>query len=94
MPLGFCAANQVAAEMGRLGRGGCSRQGDFRWGECVGLVDEVAEGALQGHGFGGEGADGLGGASGFVPRGVKAGGGLVSTVSSPHAGRLEEPALT
>ena len=35
------------------------QESDFGRGESVGLVDEVAEGALQGQGFGGEGAGGL-----------------------------------
>jgi hypothetical protein len=33
-------------------------EGNLRPGQGVGLVDEVAEGALQGQGFGGEGAGG------------------------------------
>ena len=51
-----------------------------RRGEGVGLVDEVAERALQVQGFGGEGAGGVDGAGVFVPQRVKAGGGLVSIV--------------
>jgi hypothetical protein len=39
------------------------------------LVDEVAVGALQGQGFGGEGAGGGDGAGVFVPYGVKSGRG-------------------
>ena len=35
------------------GRGGLPHQTDLRPGQGVGLVDEVAEGALQGQGFGG-----------------------------------------
>jgi hypothetical protein len=46
--------------------------------------------ALQGQGFGGEGAGGLDGADVFVPQCVKAGRGLVSIVSTPHAGRLQD----
>jgi hypothetical protein len=45
-----------------------------------GLVDEVAEEALQVQGFGGEGAEGLDGAGVLVPQRVKAGDGLVSIV--------------
>ncbi len=41
-------------------------EGDLRWGEGVGLVDEVAEGALQGQAFGGEVWGGGGGAEGEV----------------------------
>jgi hypothetical protein len=40
-------------------RGGLPYEGDLRRGQGVGLVDEVAEGALQGQGFGGEGAGGF-----------------------------------
>ena len=43
---------------GHPGRGGLPHQGDLRRGEGVGLVDEVAERALQGQGFGGEGEGG------------------------------------
>ena len=39
------------------------------------MVDEVAEGTLQGQGFGGEGAGGFNGACVFVAQGVEAGGG-------------------
>ena len=39
------------------------------------MIDEVAEGALQGQGFGGEGAGGFDGASVFVAQCVEAGGG-------------------
>jgi hypothetical protein len=55
-------------------------EGDLGGGEGVGLVDEVAEGALQGQFFGGEGAGGFDGAGVLVPRGVEAGGGFVSIV--------------
>jgi hypothetical protein len=44
------------------------------------LVDEVAEGALQGQRFGAEGAGGANGAGVFVPQRVKPGSGLVSKV--------------
>ena len=44
-------------------------------GEGVGLVDEVAEGALQVYGIGGEGAGGFDGPGELVPQRVKAGGG-------------------
>jgi hypothetical protein len=44
------------------------------------LVDDVAEGALQGQGFGGEGAGGGDGAGVFLPQRVKADGGSVSIV--------------
>jgi hypothetical protein len=49
--------------------------GDLGGGEGVGLVDKVAEGALQGQGFGGEGAGGFEGARVFVAQGVEGGGG-------------------
>jgi hypothetical protein len=44
--------------MGMLGRGGLPHQGNLRRGQGVGLVDEVAERALQFQGFGGEDAGG------------------------------------
>jgi len=47
---------------GHAGRGGLPHQGDLRRGPGVALVDEAAESALQGHGFGGEGAGGGDGA--------------------------------
>ncbi len=61
-------------------------EGDFGGGEGVGLVDEVAEGALRGQGFGGEGTSPtfcihnslfiLPGTAGvFVAQGVQAGAG-------------------
>ena len=49
-------------------------------GEGVGLVDEVAEGALQGQGFGGAGAGGFDGSGVFVAQSVKADGGQVSSL--------------
>ena len=60
---------------GHAGRGGLPQQVDLRWGQGVGLVDEVAEGALQGLGFGGEGAGGFDGAGVFFAQGVDTGGG-------------------
>src|ERR1017187_1674967 len=48
------------------GRGGLPQEINLRRGQGVGLVDEVAEGALQGHSFGDEGAGGLDGAGVFV----------------------------
>ena len=44
------------------------------------MVDEVAEGALQGQGFGGEGAGGFEGASVIVLQSANPGGGSVSIV--------------
>ena len=56
------------ARDGHPGRGGFPREGNLRRGEGVGLVDEVAEGALQGQRLGGEGAGGFEGACPlFVP---------------------------
>ncbi len=46
----------------------------------VGLVDEVAERARQGQGFGGDAAGGLEGPAVFVPHRLEDGGGLVSIV--------------
>jgi hypothetical protein len=48
--------------MGMTGRGGLPHQINLRRGQGAGLVDEVAEGALQVQSFGGEGAGGLEGA--------------------------------
>ena len=50
-------------------------QGDLGWGQAVGLVDEVAERALQSQRFGGEGAGGFDGAGVLVTQGLEAGGG-------------------
>jgi hypothetical protein len=55
---------------------------NLRRAQAVRLVDEVAEGALQGQDFGGEGAGGFDGAGVFVAQGVEAGGRLVSIVST------------
>jgi hypothetical protein len=43
---------------GHAGRSGFPHESNLRRGQGVGLVDEVAEGVLQGQGFGGEGAGG------------------------------------
>ncbi len=43
---------------GHAGRGGFPHENNLRRGQGVGLVDEVAEGPLQSHGFDGEGAGG------------------------------------
>ena len=59
---------------GHAGRGGLPHQGNLRWGQGVGLVDEVAEGALQLQGFGGEGAGRVDGAGAFLAQGMEAGG--------------------
>ena len=67
---------------GHAGRGRLPHQGDLGGGEGGGLVDEVAEGALQFQGFGGEGADGLDGVRVFPAQRLKAGGGLVSIVGT------------
>ena len=61
-------------------------QGNLGGGQGIGLVDEVAEGALQGQGFGGEGAGGRDGEGAFVPQRVKAGGGLVSIMRTAREG--------
>ena len=57
------------------GRGGLPHQGYLRRRQAVGLVDEIAEGALKDQCPGGEGAGGFEGAGVFVAQGVKAGGG-------------------
>src|SRR5450759_4617567 len=44
---------------GHAGRGGLPHELNLRRCQVVGLVDEVAEGALQVQGFGGDGALGL-----------------------------------
>ena len=49
----------------------CHIRAIFSRGEGVGLVHEVAEGALQGQGFGGAGAGGGNGAGAFVAQGVR-----------------------
>ena len=59
---------------GHPGRDGLPHASNLRRGQGVGLVDEVAEGALQGQGFGGEGAGGLESAGAFLAQGVEAGG--------------------
>ncbi len=46
-------------------------QGDLGRGEGAGLVDEVAEGALESQGFSGENAGGGDGAAAFVGQGVR-----------------------
>jgi hypothetical protein len=48
---------------------------NLRRGQGVGLVDRVAEGALQFQGFGGEGEGGVNGAGVFIMQSVKSGGG-------------------
>ena len=59
----------------------CAQAGQARFVITgAGMVDEVAERARQGQGFGGDGAGGLDGAAVFVPQGVEDGGGLVSIV--------------
>ena len=49
-------------------------QFNLRRGQGVGLVDKVAQGALQFLGFGGAGAGGLESAGAFLAHGVEAGG--------------------
>jgi len=61
-------------------RGGLPHKRDLGWGQGVGLVDEVTEGAFQAQGFDGEGAGGGDGAGVFFPEPVLAGGGLVPIV--------------
>jgi hypothetical protein len=53
---------------GHAGRRGLPQELNFRRGQAVGLVDEVAEHALQFRGFGGDGAGGLDGAGVPVPQ--------------------------
>jgi hypothetical protein len=55
-----CSADIPAAgrRSGHPGRDGLPHQGDLGSGQAAGLVDEAAEGALRGQGFGGEGAGG------------------------------------
>ena len=66
LPLGFPTL-RTAAPFGKsccgrgdghAGRGGFPHQLDFRRGQGVGLVDEVAEGVLQFETLGGEGGSG------------------------------------
>ena len=67
-----CPYSGLGAGMGM--RGGLPHQLNFRRRQGVGLVDEVAEGPLQGRGFGDEGAAGSARAGVFVAQGVRAGG--------------------
>jgi len=55
-------------------RGGLPHQGDLCLGQGPGLVDEVAEGALQGQGFGSEGVGGDDGVGVFVMQDMNASG--------------------
>src|ERR1035438_7145491 len=57
------------------GRGGLPQEINLRRGQGVGLVDEVAEGALQFQGFGGEGVGGVDGAGVLVPQSLNSCGG-------------------
>ena len=74
--------------MGMLGRDGMPHQGNLRRVEGIGLVDEIAEGALQGSGFGGEGA-----VQGYLnrPLGIATGrsGGLQTVQNTRCADNLE-----
>ena len=84
------AASALAhAEMGdrHAGRDGFPHEINLRRGEGVGPVDEVAEGALQVQGFGGEGAGGFDGAGVVAPQRLKIGGGLVSIVRTLRCSR-------
>ena len=56
---------------------------NLRRGKAVGLVDEVAQDALQFHSFGGEGAGGFVGAGVFGARSVEAGGGQQQFLALP-----------
>ena len=60
-------------------------EGDLGWGEGVGLVDEVAEGALEGQGFDGEGAGWGDGAGVFAELRLKSGSRSLSIVRHLHA---------
>jgi hypothetical protein len=68
---------------GHAGRGGLPHELYLRWGLAIGLVDEVAEGALQGQGFNGEGAGGFDGAGVFGAQGVDPGGGQRQFLALP-----------
>ena len=70
------AQNQFPGGRDRhAGRGGLPHEGDLCRGQAVGLVDEIAEGALQGQDSGGDGAGGGDGSGVFVAQGMEAGGG-------------------
>src|ERR1035438_4593510 len=74
LPTGSIATMvRLRAGAGHAGRGGLPHQINLRRGQGVGLVDKVAEGALQFQGFRGGGAGGVDGAGVFVPatRGVR-----------------------
>ncbi len=67
--------SRVRSRDGHSRQGGLPHQGDLGGGEGVGLVDEVAEGALKGQGLGCECAGGGEGAGVFIAQGLEAGGG-------------------
>jgi hypothetical protein len=60
---------------GRAGRGGFPHEINLCCGQGVGMVDEVAEGALQRQGFGSDGSGGFEAAGVFVAQRVDSGGG-------------------
>ena len=60
--------------MGMSGRSGFPHKLKLCRSQEVGLVDEFAECAPQGQGFGGEGAGGLESVGAFLAQGVEAGG--------------------
>jgi len=60
---------------------------NLRRGQGVGLVDEVAERALQVQGFSGKGAGGGDGAGVLLPQRVQTGAGLVSIVRTEACSR-------
>ena len=76
--------------MGMRGGAVCHMSAISVGGQGVGLVDEVAEGALQFQGFGGEGEGGVNGAGELVPQRVDAGGGRREFLA-PDALHFDQP---
>ena len=78
--------------MGIPGRGGLPHESNLRRGQGVGLVDEVAEGALQVQGFGGEGTCGFNAAGVFLAQSLNPRGGQRRFVP-PYALHFADPSV-
>ena len=76
---------------GHVRRGGLPHEFNLRRGQAVGLIDQLAERALQAQGFGGEGAGGLNGSGVLLAQGKEAGGGLVAIVRTDTRTTLAWP---
>jgi hypothetical protein len=64
-PLALGGIKCCGAGDGHAGRGGLPHEFNLPQGQAIGLIDEVAERALQAQGFGGEGVGGVDGAGVF-----------------------------